>query len=439
MMKRSDVVQLLLHAAGLDVKLHPWQKNFIDDPSRFRIILKHRGAGATFTIAAEACAEALTHPASTILLISYSLRQSLEIFRHVRTIFSRLENTRLKHGHSIYRLMAKIGARTVELGNGSRIISLPNNPESLRGYRADAVYVDEAAFFRDDTNLKTAIMFTTVARNGRVTLVSTPKGKRGWFHEAWITENTWSKHLVKLGDSPHITMHDLEELRKTMSPLEWRQEMMCEFLDEVNAFISYEKILECVEDFVPARVVGGRVYVGVDFGRFRDSTVIIAVVEDGERLRVCYVEELRQKPFAAQLEAINRANMVLQPAVVAVDSTGMGAPLAETLAKTIPHLQPITITSSTKQILVNNLRNNILNKKLIIPADEKTLINQLRLYQEINTGHSLKYEAPAGEHDDYVMALALACYAAQTSQAQKIEASLFWRWGSASQLSAEKQ
>ncbi|MEM2992009.1 MAG: terminase family protein, partial [Candidatus Caldarchaeum sp.] len=195
-MTRSDVVQLLLHAAGFDIRLHPWQKNFIDDPSRFRIILKHRGAGATFTIAAEACAEALTHPTSTILLISYSLRQSLEIFRHIRTIFSRLENTRLKHGHSIYRLMAKIGARTVELGNGSRIISLPNNPESLRGYRADAVYVDEAAFFRDDTNLKTAIMFTTVARNGRVTLVSTPKGKRGWFHEAWITENTWSKHLV---------------------------------------------------------------------------------------------------------------------------------------------------------------------------------------------------------------------------------------------------
>ncbi|MCS6783776.1 MAG: terminase family protein [Candidatus Caldarchaeum sp.] len=434
-MKPSEAAQLLLNAAGLGIRLHDWQKKFIDDQSRFRILLKHRGAGATFTIALEAVTASLLQPSTTTILLSYSMRQSLEIFRHVKTILTHLENTTIKHNGKQAKIKTRTGERNTHLSNGSRIISLPNNPETLRGYRADAVYVDEAALFRDDFTLRTAVMFTTVARTGRVTLVSTPKGKRGWFYQSWVHGNEWSKHFVRLGDSPHLSERDLTELRKVMTDLEWRQEMECEFLDEVNAFIPYDKILAAVEDYVPSRTgVDGRVFLGVDFGRYRDSTVLVGVAEDGGRLRICYLEELKQAPFAAQLETVKKAAELLRPSAVVVDSTGMGAPLAEALSKVIPSTTPITITAPVKTTLVNNLRNMILNQKLVIPADETKLINQLRLYQQINTGIGFKYEAPAGEHDDYVMALALAVYAAQTSSTPKVEATFFWKWKSPQHL-----
>ncbi|MCS7133580.1 MAG: terminase family protein [Candidatus Caldarchaeum sp.] len=428
-MRRSEIAQLILDAAGIGVKLHDWQRKFIDDDSRFRIILKHRGAGATFTTAIDAVTTAMLTPNSTTILLSYSMRQSLEIFRHVKTILTHLGNTVIKYRGKTLKTKLRTGERNAHLSNGSRILSLPNNPETLRGYRADAVYVDEAAFFRDDFGIRTAVMFTTVARNGRVTLVSTPKGKRGWFYQAWSNEKEWSRHFVGLGSSPHISEQELAELRKMMTDVEWRQEMECEFLEEADAFIPYEKILACIEDYVPSVAKDDlKTFVGVDFGRYRDSTVLVGVAEDGGVLRICYVQELKQAPFSVQLEAVRKTAEVLKPSMIAVDSTGMGAPLAETLAASLPTLTPVTITAAVKTTLVNNLRNMIYGRKIAIPADETTLINQLRMFRQINTGHGFKYEAPAGEHDDYVMALALACYAAQTQQSSTAKAAFFWRW-----------
>ncbi|MEM2024332.1 MAG: terminase family protein [Candidatus Caldarchaeum sp.] len=435
-MKTSEAAQLHLNLADINVKLYPWQRKFIDDGSRFRVLLKPRGAGATFTIAVEALAQAVLKPGSTIILVSYSMRQCLEIFRHVKNFAERLASKSYGYRGVAYSFTHLSGMRSAVLGNGSRIISLPNNPDTLRGYRADHVYVDEAALFRDDFKIKTAVMFTTVARRGRIVLASTPKGKRGWFYEAWISGGTWSKHLISYRQSPHITETDLEGLRNVMTELEWRQEMECEFLDEVNAFIPYEKILACVEDYPMTRPAEGSVtYLGVDFGRYRDSTVIIGVMlEDGWRMRVFHVEELVQKPFSEQMEAVRKAAEAFKPAAVAVDATGMGAPLAEALAEKISSLVPVRLTAAVKNNLINNLRNNLLSCRLIIPADATQLINQLRLFQQINTGAMPKFEAPAGQHDDHVLALALACYAVAADKTARVEAVSFWRWPSPTHL-----
>ncbi|MEM4281492.1 MAG: terminase family protein [Candidatus Caldarchaeum sp.] len=435
-MKPSEAAQLLLKLADLDIKLYEWQRKFIDDGSRFRILLKPRGAGATFTIAVEALVQAIQKPGSTTILVSYSMRQCLEIFRHVKHIAEKLASKIFFYGGRTYRFNHFSSTRSTVLGNGSRIVSLPNNPDTLRGYRADHAYVDEAALFRDDFKIKTAVMLTTVARRGRIVLASTPKGKRGWFYEAWTGGEGWSKHLVSYRQSPHITEADLDGLRKVMTELEWRQEMECEFLDEVNAFIPYEKILACVEDYPLAKPAEkSRTYLGVDFGRYRDSTVIIGVaLEDDGRLRVCHINELKQKSFGEQIEAVRKAAETLTPAAVAVDATGMGAPLAEDLAEKITSLVPVRLTAPVKNNLVNNLRNSLLGGKLVLPADATQLINQLRLFQQINTGGTARYEAPAGEHDDYVIALALACYAAAADRAARVDAVSFWLWPSPTYL-----
>ena len=434
-MKTSDIAQLILDASGWGLKLYDWQRRFIDDDSRFRIILKSRAVGGSFTIALEALTLSLLMDDNTILLVSYSLRQSLEVFRRLRSLVSSLSKVSVAEQGVTYILdpVVRETGSYLEFSNGSRVISLPNNPDAIRGYRADMVYVDEAGMFRDDSGIKTAILLTTAARNGRITLVSTPKGRRGWFYEAYkdaLKKQTWSLHKIHYTMTRHITQNDVEGLRRTLSPLEWAQEMELEFLDEENAVFPYEVILSCVEDYEPNPAdTDNPIYIGIDFGRYRDSTVITAVEKTKEKQRIVFLHEIHNQDFNTQLASILSIINMLNPVAVYVDKTGLGIPLYDMLERRATGVVGVTMTASVKEALIMTLSNMLHSRKIAIPSSAGKLINQLRMFRAKQTGLRLRYEAEAGEHDDYVISLALATYAAAKHGEDDVMAGVFWGWG----------
>ena len=80
---------------------------------------------------------ALYQPGSLILLLSPSLRQSQELFRKVQDAYRAL-------GHPA-PLQAESALRC-EMTNGSRIIALPGQEPTVRGYSGvDLLVIDEAA------------------------------------------------------------------------------------------------------------------------------------------------------------------------------------------------------------------------------------------------------------------------------------------------------
>jgi len=79
--------------------------------------------------------------------------------------------------------------------------------------------------------------------------------------------------------------------------------------------------------------------------------------------------------------------------------------------------------------MVKTLINVIHNKRIKMPLHER-LINQLRVFQKIEKTTTTSYSAPEGEHDDYVMALALAVSAALTTPATKPTIEFGWGWES---------
>lgn len=74
----------------------------------------------------------------------------------------------------------------IKFSNGSRVLSLPSTADSLRGFTAACVAIDESAFVDRLEDVLQAIG-PTLSRdqNAQLLLTSTPAGKNGEFYRLW--------------------------------------------------------------------------------------------------------------------------------------------------------------------------------------------------------------------------------------------------------------
>ena len=68
----------------LNFKPYPYQQKLLNDPSKRIVACMGRQTGKTTTIAAKAIHHAYTHPNTTTLIISPSLRQSMIMFEKIQ-------------------------------------------------------------------------------------------------------------------------------------------------------------------------------------------------------------------------------------------------------------------------------------------------------------------------------------------------------------------
>jgi phage FluMu gp28-like protein len=127
---------------------------------------------------------------------------------------------------------------SVLLANGSRVIALPGQEDTLRGYSApDLIIEDESSRVKDD--LYTAVRPMLATNQGRLILLSTPNGKTGHFHKIWTEGGPeWLKILVTADDIPRISKEFLDNERLNMTESEFLQEYYCEFQDAEGAVFS---------------------------------------------------------------------------------------------------------------------------------------------------------------------------------------------------------
>ncbi len=172
---------------------------------------------------------ALLQPGSLTLLLSPTLRQSGELFRD-----------------KVLRLWRALGSPlagrpptqlTLELVNGARVVSLPENEEGVRCYSGVSLLViDEAARVSDA--LYRAVRPMLAVSRGRLIGLSTPFGKRGWFHEAWTSAGPWERFKATATDCPRITQEFLAEERAALGERWYRQEYDCSFEEAVGSVFS---------------------------------------------------------------------------------------------------------------------------------------------------------------------------------------------------------
>ena len=167
-----DPAALARHV-GLDPD--PWQVELLRSDARQTILNCSRQSGKSTTTAVVAVHEAEYRPPALVLLLSPSLRQSQELFRKVKDVRVTLGDDACP--------VAEEPALRLELVNGSRLVCLPGKEATIRGYSGvTLLVVDEASRVPDE--LYQAVRPMLAVSGGRLILLSTPFGERGFFfHE----------------------------------------------------------------------------------------------------------------------------------------------------------------------------------------------------------------------------------------------------------------
>jgi hypothetical protein len=197
------------------------------------LMLWARQTGKSTTTAVLALHHAIYRPGSLILVLSRSLRQSNELFRKIVEFLDSLPSP------------PRVRSRTalmLQLENGSRIISLPGSEETIRGYSGAALLIiDEASLVPDELYATVRPMLAT--SNGRLILLSTPFGKRGFFYEAFANGGPdWQRFTVSADQCPRIPREFLEEERRTLTAQWYAQEYECVFVSSLSQVFDPEVV-----------------------------------------------------------------------------------------------------------------------------------------------------------------------------------------------------
>jgi len=214
----------LAERCGLDAD--PWQQNVLRSAAPRMLLNASRQSGKSTTVALLNVHTALYQPESLCLMLSPTLRQSGELFRKAKDLLGRVEGERLPEETAL----------SLRLRNGSRIVSLPGKEGTVRGYSAVTLLsIDEASRVPDELYMACRPMLAV--SGGRLLGMSTPFGTRGWWYEAWRSQEDWERYEVPAENCPRISQEFLDEERRTVGEWWYRQEYGCEFLDaQAQAF-----------------------------------------------------------------------------------------------------------------------------------------------------------------------------------------------------------
>jgi hypothetical protein len=215
-----------------------YQMRLLESDSK-RIMLRWaRQSGKTTALATLSIIRAITHPRSTVLIISPGLRQSMILGDRIRGLLENLPGE--------YRGLVRQRLKTIfRFRNRSTIIVLPNSEHQLRGFTADLIVADEAAFFHNDDAIFDNILPPMLATTDGVLVVSsTPWGKNTVYYRL-NQDPGYEKHVVTWREAYEEGVYDpgfLEHIegQRESNPEAYRMEYMAEFAEEADTWLTQD-------------------------------------------------------------------------------------------------------------------------------------------------------------------------------------------------------
>jgi phage FluMu gp28-like protein len=402
--------------------LMPYQKKWVEDKARFKIGLWSRQTGKSFATACEAVLDSNAQPngnSNLWVVLSAGERQALEWMEKAKKWTEAVKAAVDSYEEIRDSANALMSRAEIRFANGARIVAIPANPDTARGYSANLV-LDEFAIHERPFDIWAAIypsITNPLSGEKKLRIVSTPKGRGNKFADLWEHNEKYSKHKVTIEDAVRMGLPiNLEELKAGVDdPDIWAQEYMCEFIDNTSVLLPYEMIGKCESSAIADDGVSP-LYIGMDVGRSKDLSVIVTAAKLGDVLAVIDVTELRKMPFNDQLEILlQKGGRRVQH--ICIDSTGIGAMLAEEAAKKLGgKCQGVPFTVTSKGEMYGLMRRRFEERSIRIPVARDLREDLHAVQRVVSTGGNVTYSAPrnADGHSDRAAALALCCLAAKS-------------------------
>jgi phage FluMu gp28-like protein len=436
------------------VKLDIWQELFLQDQSRFLVLLKGRQEGFSFAVAAKKFIELQSPDVvnHTVQFVSYNLADAIDKIRYVEIM-----------AHSMpekYRKKIKSETKTsieFEDTNGtttSRLLSIACRPP--RGKPGDVVLDECAVYGTAKSQLIYTAALPSISRGGTITLGSTPLGMVGMFYDIytnaekrgyksytvpWWYSGALCKDVMQARQSgiqemdteDRVRLWGKEILQQALAALDvqsFQQEYECTFIDSAESYISLDLIyantpgmregdravaldegqgepvdglevyaFKTADDLLagyplhPA-LYGDRLFLGYDVARRRDASVIhvIGVMPNGKKRTVANIEMIN-KPFEYQRDQFRKIMKSLPVVRSCIDQGGIGEDTTETLQREFSStkVEGLVFNNELKEILAMGAREGLEKREFLLP-------NDARFHRQI---HSIKRMPTAGGNVRY--------------------------------------
>jgi phage FluMu gp28-like protein len=396
----------------LDV-LRPDQWEIVKHPAKFKVIAAGRRYGKSTTCGNAAILDAVNGRRVAWITPTY---------KNARPFWVMVER-------AIRELVASKQARIDRKENqftfssgGSISLFSADNPQSILGNNFHFIIIDEAA--RIDENVYYETLKPMVAdTDGDIWMISTPKGLN-WFYTEYLRG---LRDMKELGDSAEVAafhrrtrdnpnpniLKAYERVKREIPSVKFRQEWDAEFITEGVLFSNVDaNIYGEMPTTLPKQNRNDMWVMGVDLGKLHDPTV--AVVYDVNEGRVVWIESYHSN-YTEQIQRLKTLVDHIQPAAMVVERTGNQGVIEMLQNANLP-ITPFDTTNASKTRIIDNLIMKFERGEISIPNHQE-LIGELLMFEATQGKGSagiVRYSAPRGQHDDHVIALALAVEAAHT-------------------------
>lgn len=439
-----------------DARWEHFQIDHLNDDSKFRIARKSRQVAFSWTLAAEAVADAILATQSSAF-VSINEEEAKEKVRYAGQIYRSLKGLRFY----LPRILRE-NQTTLEFDNGARILSLPAKP--IRGKPRFNVGLDEFAHAPKDKDIYVGSL-PVITKGGRVRVGSSTMGASGVFWEIFSealqkypryvrkTIPWWHVHalctdvLSALDDAHLMTTRErvgeygnetIQALYESMAEEDFQQEFECLFVDDSAAWITWPEIrmaqmpgLRCVVveargvDYTTPRLainqVAGMIrrgeiedvlFAGLDIGRTRNASelFVVGIGKTGHAvLRLAIT--MQSMPFPEQRDIATRAVRQLGITTLLIDRNGIGRQIAEELEQALPgRAAGVDFTNASKVEWATALKIAFQKARLTLPVDRDIAYQVHSVKRKVTASRNLVFDTDSSEkhHADKFWALALA-------------------------------
>lgn len=411
------------------LQMRPYQQRWIDDDTRFKCAVKSARIGYSFATAYRRDEISMRIPGRTTTVLSASKAQSIEFVETAAKLCQLMGGTaQMVANEDFVDALGRIEAiqSKITFPNGSRIIALPANPRTARGYPGDAV-LDEFAHHEDSYAIFAAV-FRQVALGNSLEVLSTPNGEQGKFYDIArdlgldmgvaptvlpVKKNGWSGHWVDV----HRAVAEgcpinIEEMRLGLNDEDtWNQEFLCVFLKSTGAWLTLDLIAACEDagatiDLPPGFIPRGRLYSGIDVGRDHDATCLWLDEQIGDIAWTRAIVKLHAMSFPEQAKRLNP--IVRMTTRSAIDKTGMGVGLFDLLnLENLGRLMGVSFSGTNddgvkmKTDLAIRIKKRLEQMRSRIPYDPQIRAELMGIKRQA-TSTGVTFDAPRIEVDTAV-------------------------------------